>query len=84
MATITERLLREILSLRPEQQIKLVKKLAKGKCDKGRSFGKSEFKEEAEKYRLGNTLEKKAFEMLEEDDRRQVGRIQRRLLKKSA
>ena len=64
--TFTEGLLRSILSLRPEQQIKLVKKLAKGKCDKGRSFGKSEFKEEAEKYRLGNTLEKKAFEMLEE------------------
>jgi len=62
----TENLLRSILPLRPDQQLELVKSLARGKCKKGRLFGKSEFKEKAEKYKLGNTLEEKAFSILEE------------------
>lgn len=55
-SVFTEGLLRNILDLAPGQQLELCKLLVKGKTSKGHSFGKKEFKEEAEKYRAFNSL----------------------------
>ena len=60
----TEGLLRAILPLQPAQQIDLIRRLARGKCSKGRPYGKREFKAEAERFRLGNGLVDKACEAL--------------------
>jgi len=53
----TENILRSITTLRPDQQVALVRRLARGKCQKGRPFGKREFKAEADALKLGNSLE---------------------------
>lgn len=63
-APFTARLLRDILALRPEQQVDLVRRLARGKCAKGRAYGKREFKAEAESLKLGNALESAAVQAL--------------------
>jgi ParB-like chromosome segregation protein Spo0J len=63
-ATFTEGLLRSILPLQPAQQIDLVRRLSRGKCSKGRPYGKREFKAEADRFRLGNALVQKATEAL--------------------
>jgi len=60
----TEGLLRSILSLQPAQQIDLVRRLARGKCSKGRPYGKREFKADADRLRLGNGLIDKACDAL--------------------
>jgi hypothetical protein len=60
----TEGLLRGIIGLRPAQQIDLVRRLSRGKCSKGRPFGKREFKAEAERFKLGNALEENALAAL--------------------
>lgn len=60
----TEGLLRNILPLHPDQQTDLVRRLARGKCSKGRPYGKREFKAEAERLKAGNTLIAKAEDML--------------------
>ncbi|MBC7282614.1 DNA methyltransferase [Hoeflea sp.] len=65
-ATFTEGLLRSILPLRPDQQTELVRRLARGKCSKGRPFGKRELKAEADIFKLGNTLEDNALAALRE------------------
>lgn len=65
-APFTAGLLRSILSLRPDQQVELVRRLARGKCSKGRPFGKREFKAEADLFKLGNTLEENAITALRE------------------
>lgn len=65
-ADFTEGLLRSILSLRPDQQVELVRRLARGKCSKGRPFGKREFKAEADRFKAGNTLEDSAVAALRE------------------
>jgi ParB-like chromosome segregation protein Spo0J len=62
----TEGLLRAITSLRAEQQIELVRRLARGKCQKGRAYGKSDFKAEAERFARGNALEDAVCAMLRE------------------
>lgn len=62
----TEGLLRSIIALRPDQQVELVRRLARGKCSKGRPFGKREFKAEAERFKLGNTLEDNVVAALRE------------------
>lgn len=52
----TEGLLRDIISLQPEQQVDLVRKLARGKDSKGHAFTKKDFKEQAERYKAYNAL----------------------------
>ena len=42
VAPFTENLLRSVTQLRPEQQLELVKRLARGKCSKGRAYGKGD------------------------------------------
>ena len=56
--TFTEGLLRNILDLYPDQQLELCKLLVKGKNSKGNAFTKKEFKNEAEKFRALNLLDK--------------------------
>lgn len=54
--SFSERLLRDILDLQPDQQVDLCKRLVKGKDSKGHKFGKADFKAEAEGYRALNAL----------------------------
>lgn len=60
----SEGLLRNILDLRPAQQLDLCRQLAKGKDRKGHKFGKAEFRACAECYRAGNALMQAAQERL--------------------
>ncbi len=57
----SERILRNILDLKPGQQLELCRKLAKGKNGKGNTFGKKEFKSEAENYRVFNYLKSRVI-----------------------
>jgi len=68
-APFSERLLREIISLTPAQQLDLVRKLSRGKNSKGHSFTKKDFKDEAERCRIYNALVAAALSALD-------GRIQ--------
>lgn len=63
-ATFTEGLLRNVLPLTADQQVELVRRLARGKCQKGRPYGKREFKAEADQFRVGNELVAKACAIL--------------------
>ncbi|MGD9729880.1 MAG: site-specific DNA-methyltransferase [Nitrospiraceae bacterium] len=60
----SENLLRCILPLTADQQVELVRRLARGKCQKGRPYGKREFKAEADQFRVGNELIAKACAIL--------------------
>ena len=61
----TERLLREILDLQPDQQKRLCRWLVKGKDPKGHAFGKADFKTKAGWFRGGNALRAVVKERLE-------------------
>ncbi len=54
--TFTEGLLRNILPLTAEQQLTLIKKLVKGKDQKGRKYAKADFKAEAARLKKYNIL----------------------------
>jgi hypothetical protein len=55
-SVFSENLLREILDLKPGQQLSLCKLLVKCKNSKGNNFTKKEFKSESEKYRAFNDI----------------------------